>query len=492
MGQQLRVLFASAEVVPYAKVGGLADVAGALPKALADLGADVRVAMPLYGSISRKEHAIGRAAETQAVTVAPWGEKASFRQATLPGSDVGVVFVENKTFFGRTGVYSNPKTGVGYDDNADRFAFYNRALLEWVRTGGWVPHVIHGNDYHCGLLSAYLRMRYGDDAVMRDVRTVFSIHNLAYQGRFPMEIFGRLDLPEELAQPMGALEFFGEVNFMKAGLIFSDLINTVSQKYAQEIQESSEYGVGLEGVLRSRSSDLFGILNGVDYSQWDPETDELIAHRFGKGDAAGKEKNKQALLEAFQLPRPKGRVPLVGMISRLADQKGFDLILEKAEQILALDLQLVILGTGQKEYHRMLQQLQKKHPRQVGVALTFDNRLAHQIEAGADMFLMPSRYEPCGLNQMYSLRYGTIPVVRATGGLADTIADVDEDPSGGNGFVFREYRSEEMVSAIDRAVRAYADQAAWQVLVERAMSCDFSWARSAEKYQQLYHRALER
>jgi len=492
MSGSLRVLFAAAEVVPFAKVGGLADVAGALPKALAELGLDVRVIMPLYGSISKKDHGIGKVKELPSLTVPPDGKKAALWQTTLPGSEVKILFVENRALFGRTGIYSHPRTGQGYDDNALRFSFYNRAVLEYLRAADWIPQILHGNDYHSGLIPVYLRMRYGDDPGLAAMKTVFSIHNLAYQGRFPMDIFPGLDLPDELARPMGALEYYGEVNYMKAGLIFSDVLNTVSEQYAREIQSSGEYGAGLEGVLQSRSADLYGILNGVDYSQWNPETDPLIEHHYSHEDLSGKERNKAVLLEAFGLPRSSGRIPVIGMISRLADQKGFDLLLEKAEQILQLDLQLIILGTGQKEYHRRLEQVAKKYPRKLGLALTFDNTLAHRIEAGADLFLMPSRYEPCGLNQMYSLRYGTIPVVRSTGGLADTVTDLDASPEGGNGFAFQEYDAEVMVDAINRAVRAYADRDRWQQLIRRAMGLDFSWARSAERYRDLYHQALQK
>jgi len=492
MSGSVRVLFAAAEVVPYAKVGGLADVAGALPKALAALGLDVRVIMPLYGSISKKDFAIQKLKELPPLAVPPDGKKAVLWQTTLPGSEVKILFVENRALFGRTGIYSHPRTGQGYDDNAQRFGFYNRAVLEALRGSDWIPQIIHGNDYHCGLIPVYLRMRYGDDPNLAGIRTVFSIHNLAYQGRFPMDDFSGLDLPEELAHPMGALEYYGEINYMKAGLIFSDVLNTVSEKYAQEIQSSGEYGAGLEGVLQSRSADLYGILNGVDYSRWNPETDPLIDHPYSQEDLTGKEKNKAALLKAFHLPESANRIPLVGMISRLADQKGFDLLLEKAEQILQLDLQLVILGTGQKEYHRRLEQVAKKYPRKLGLALTFDNALAHQIEAGADMFLIPSRYEPCGLNQMYSLRYGTIPVVRSTGGLADTVIDLDGSPERGNGFAFQDYDAEAMLDALTRAIRAYADQNGWQALVRRAMGFDFSWARSAERYRELYQKALHK
>jgi len=492
MSESFRVLFAAAEVVPYAKVGGLADVAGALPKALAELGVDVRVIMPLYGSVSKQDFNLQKIEQLPPIAVPPDGKKTVLWQTTLPGSGVKILFVENRALFGRTGIYAHPRTGQGYDDNALRFSFYNRAVLEYIRTGDWIPQIIHGNDYHCGLIPVYLRLRYGDDPVLSGIRTVFSIHNLAYQGRFPMDEFPGLDLPGELARPMGALEYYGEINYMKAGLIFSDVLNTVSERYAQEIQSSGEYGAGLEGVLQSRSADLYGILNGVDYSQWNPETDPLIDHSYNRDDLTGKEKNKAALLNTFHLPQLSGRIPLIGMISRLADQKGFDLLLEKAEQMLQLDLQLVILGTGQKEYHRRLELVAKKYPRKLGLALTFDNALAHQIEAGADLFLMPSRYEPCGLNQMYSLRYGTIPVVRSTGGLADTVTDRDASPEEGNGFAFQEYDAEAMLDAITRAIRSYADRNGWQQLVRRAMDFDFSWARSAERYRELYQKALRK
>jgi starch synthase len=492
MAEQIKVLFAAAEVVPYAKVGGLADVAGALPKALEHLGLDVRVVMPLYGSVSREQFNLQEVCGPISVSMGEETETVTLWRAFLPDSEVEIYFLENQRFFHRHGVYADPKTGQGYADNALRFAFFNLALLEWIRKDGWRPDLIHGNDFHCGLIPAYLRTVFDHDPVLAGVKTVYSIHNLAYQGRFPREIISKIGLPQRLANPMEAMEFFGELNYMKAGLVFADVINTVSERYAQEIQQSAEFGVGLEGVLRSRSADLYGILNGVDYNHWNPEKDQLIAQRYGRGDLSGKRKNKSALLKAFGLPWLRKQHPLIGMISRLADQKGFDLILQASEEILALDLQLVILGTGQIEYHRKLQALQKRYPEKIGLALAFDNSLAHLIEAGADMFLMPSRYEPCGLNQMYSLRYGTIPIVRATGGLADTIRDVDQDPESGNGFVFEEYRADRMLAAIGRAVRAYADGSRWQKLVDRAMEADFSWGRSAQKYRQLYQRALEK
>ena len=488
----MKVLFAAAEAVPYAKVGGLADVASALPKALQRLDLDVRLVMPLYGSISRRQFGLEKVSSVKPISVSVGHEKAALWRAQLPDSGVGVYFLENQRFFSRPGVYSDPQSGESYADNALRFAFFDRAILEWIRGQDWRPNLIHANDFHCGLIPAYLRMNYAPDPLWAAVRTVYSIHNLAYQGRFPMEIFPQIGLPQELAQPMGAMEFFGEINYMKAGLVFADVINTVSERYAQEIQESAEFGVGLEGILRSRSGDLYGILNGVDYTEWDPENDQLISHRYGPGNLSGKQKNKVALRKILGLPSPPQESPLIGMISRLADQKGFDLVLQAAEKILALDLQLVILGTGHKEYHRQLRTLQKRHPAKLGLALTFDNGLAHQIEAGADMFLMPSRYEPCGLNQMYSLRYGTIPIVRATGGLADTIGDVDEDSTSGNGFVFKEYQAAKMLAAIQRAVKAFGNRGLWQELMNRAMAADFSWKQSAEKYRQLYQRALEK
>jgi len=289
---------------------------------------------------------------------------------------------------------------------------------------------------------------------------------------------------------MGPLEFWGKISFMKAGLVYSDVLNTVSETYAREIQESDEYGYGMEGILRERRNDLFGIVNGVDYNIWDPATDKLIPYNYSKDDLSGKLKDKRYLLERYNLPVKSRRVPLIGMVSRLADQKGFDILAEAINDIMSFDLQFVLLGTGEKKYHRLFTKIASDYPRRFGVKLAFDNALAHQIEAGADMFLMPSRYEPCGLNQLYSLRYGTVPIVRATGGLADTVKDYDPSTDTGTGFVFKEYSPSALLQAIDKAVSVFLNKTLWTKLMRRGMEEDFSWRVSAEKYLNLYRIAI--
>ncbi|MBP1648457.1 MAG: glgA, partial [Bacteroidetes bacterium] len=324
----------------------------------------------------------------------------------------------------------------------------------------------------------------------QDTRTVFTIHNMAYQGVFPRSVFAKTKLPANLLSEKG-IEAYGKVNFLKSGLVFADAITTVSEKYAEEIQSSDEFGAGLQDVVKDRKHDLSGIINGIDYTVWDPSVDELIPHRYDPKSIDLKTENKKALLAKMGLPFHE-RIPVIGIISRLADQKGFDLIDEVLDDLISLDIQLVVLGTGEKKYHDMFERTQKKYPQKVAVALTFSNELAHLIEAGSDMFLMPSRYEPCGLNQLYSLRYGTIPIVRATGGLDDTIEDYNASAGTGTGFKFKNYDSREMSRAVQRAVQAYADQAVWRKLMKTGMNKDFSWEASAKKYIQLYRSLVKK
>ena len=486
--QQLKVLLVSAEIVPFAKEGGLADVAGALPKALAEEGVDIRAVMPLYGSIDRKTFAIKPVKGLEKLEIEMDGqlETASVHTATIPGSEVQVYFVANGRYFDRKGVYNDPDTGEGYPDNPNRFIYFQKAVVAMLDRLGWRPDVVHCNDYQTGLIPFYLQRG------LERTATLFSIHNLAYQGVQPADIIPTAEIPPHHFYPMSPFEFYGQVNMMKIGIAFSDLINTVSPTYAREIQKDREFGCGLEGVLRSRASDLSGIVNGIDYSVWNPEIDELIPHNYSADDLEGKARNKKELLKRNSLPEPKAdkRVPLIGIISRLADQKGFDILEEALEKIMQLDVQIVVLGTGQHKYHEMFEAAAKRHPDKLAVNLAFDNALAHLIEAGSDMFLMPSRYEPCGLNQLYSLRYGTIPVVRATGGLADTIADFKPESGKGTGFVFKQYSAEALLEAIKRAVAQFGDAEAWSGLVANAMAADFSWSASAKHYIDLYDRAL--
>ncbi len=487
----MRVVLIAAEAVPFVKVGGLADVAGALPAALRRLGAEVALVLPKYSAIDNNRFGLHRLEHSFSLQIGGNYHEASLYVASMPGSDVPVCLIGNDYYFGRDGVYDDPATKLGYEDNGERFAFFQRAALVALKQLGWQPDIIHCHDHQTGLIPAYLKITYGADPFFQRTATLFTIHNLAYQGLFPPAVLPLAGLNPSLFYSMSPFEFWGRVNFMKAGISYADLITTVSPTYAREIQSTEEYGCGLEGVLRDRRNDLFGVLNGMDYSVWNPETDPLIAANYSADNLEPKKLNKQALLERAGLG--DGGAPLIGMISRLVDQKGLDLISEAADAILQLNVRMVVLGTGQKKYHDMLERMMSEHPSEVRAFFGFDEALAHLIEAGSDFYLMPSRFEPCGLNQMYSLRYGSIPVVRATGGLADTIRDFDETSGEGNGFVFHEYSARALLAAVRRAVALYRDKPdLWRRLMARAMREDFSWDHSARRYLELYQRALEK
>ena len=491
MARPLNVLFLSSEVEPFAKTGGLADVSGALPQVLKALGQEVRVMMPRYGSINDRKSHLHEMIRLKDIEV-PVGKKtypASVKSSFLTGvhDKVQVYFLDNEHFFGRAGLYVHPDSKKDYADNDERFIFFCRGVFESLRRMGWAPDIIHANDWPTGLVPAYLKTMYANDPLFKDTQTVFTIHNMAYQGQFPASSFPKTHLPAETFSLEG-VEAYGKLNFLKAGLVYSDAITTVSQKYAEEICSSEEFGSGLQGVVAARKKHLTGIVNGVDYAQWDPIADEHIAHRYDVRSLDLKVGNKKALLDKLGLPFDE-HVPVIGMISRLADQKGFDILGEVLEQLLNLDLQLVVLGTGEKKFHDMFERAAKKHPTRLAVSLTFNNALAHLIEAGSDMFLMPSRYEPCGLNQIYSLRYGTVPIVRATGGLEDTIDDIAG--SSGTGFKFKEYAGADLLKTVQRALTVFANQSTWKKLMRAGMAKDFSWEASAKKYLQVY-RSLAR
>jgi starch synthase len=483
----MKVLFVSSEVVPYSKTGGLADVAGALPKSLRRLGHDVAVATPRYAGITNEKWDLENALEDVAVELAGVRRAFAVRRTDLPGSDVPVYLVEHNEFFDRSGLYS--VNGVDYPDNAERMSFFSMATLETVKSMGWKPDVIHTNDWHTGLIPTYIKTLLKDDPFFSAAATVFTVHNMGYQGNFPRDKFPAVGLEWDQFTSE-RLEFYGSFNMMKAGLLDGDILTTVSPTYAKEIQ-TEEMGHGLDGVLRKRKADLYGVLNGVDYEVWSPENDKFIPRRFSAKDAvAGKKENKTALLAKLGLP-DRG-APVIGMISRLADQKGFDLIAEAFTGLLEMDMQLVVLGTGEAAYERLLTAAQAEGGGKVSATIGFDNALAHLIEAGSDMFLMPSRYEPCGLNQMYSLRYGTIPIVRKTGGLADSISNAsDKSIASGKatGFVFGDYTGKALLAAVRKGVRTYKDRRAWEGLMKNAMAQDSSWDSSAEKYVGLYEKA---
>ncbi len=483
----LKILLVSPEAVPYAKTGGLADVAGALPRAVAAHGHVVRLTMPLYYHVDREKFGLRRIASD--LTARIDGRSESFDVYAADGNGFEAWFIEHSGFFQRPELYRDPSTGSDWADNDVRFAFFSRAVLECCRNLDFIPDLIHCNDWQTGLIPALLKVdnRYSD---FENTATLFSVHNIAYHGSFPKESFGKLELEWSLFAPGGGFEFWNKVSYLKAGLCHAGMLNTVSETYAKEIQDSNEYGYGFEGVLTHRSKDLRGILNGIDYEVWNPATDELIPANFTPEKPAGKKKCKTALRKQAGLPLVRKDIPIIGIISRLADQKGFDLIAEVADDLLSLDLQVVVLGTGDQKYHELFTALQKKYPKKIAVFLEFNDRIAHLIEAGSDMFLMPSRYEPCGLNQMYSLKYGTLPIVRRTGGLADTIENANPMKGTGNGFVFNNYDSKEMLSAIKFALEVYRDKNVWGVMMLRAMRQDFSWDVSAQKYIELYRKAV--
>ena len=487
----LQVVLATAEALPFAKVGGLADVAGALPRELARLGARVTLVMPAYRAIERARFDLRPVERVSGGTV-PVGARLEpwrLESARMPDADVEVLFVGG-SLFERDGIYTDPHTGRAFPDEAERWIFFCRAALAALRALGRRPDVLHLNDFHTALAAAYLRQPEAA-AGLQGAASLLSIHNLGYQGLFDARLFPLTGLPAWYMAPLAPLEFWGRMNFMKAGLVLSDALSTVSPTYAREIQGSDEFGYGLQGVLRERSDDLFGILNGIDDGVWNPSLDPLIAARYDCGDPAPKETCKRALLERVGLPY-EAHTPVFGCISRLADQKGFDLLLAALPRLLERGLQLVVLGSGQREYESALLGATREHPRQVSVTLTFDDALAHAIEAGCDFFLMPSRYEPCGLNQMYSLKYGTVPVVRQTGGLADTVQEWNPARREGNGFVFAPYTPEALRDAVERALAAFADPHSMRRLRLAGMGADFSWTRSARRYLDVYERAMAR
>jgi len=484
----LKILLVASEVVPFAKTGGLADVAGSLPKALAtvgndNLGNDVRVALPHYkgieGAVYRTDFPVlfNSRAETAIIREASIEAQYQGEHRVIP-----VYLIDNHHYFYRDGMYMFP-------DEAERFTFFCRAVLEMLPRLNWQPDLIHCNDWQTGPIPFFLRVRYDREPFYNKIATVFTIHNLQYQGNFPRETLHLLGVGDEFFTP-DLLEFYGTVSYMKMGILYADIINTVSRTYAAEIQRP-EMGERLDGLLRKRSHDLYGIVNGINYHEFNPKTDHRIHRNYDRESVENKKENKYALQKEMHLPVRD--VPVLGLISRLVDQKGLDLIARIGDRLLAEDVQFVVLGSGDRHYEDMFRRLRERHPDKVGLYIGFNSILAQRIYAGADMFLMPSRFEPCGLGQLIAMRYGTIPIVRATGGLADTVHDFNPATGSGNGFVFSEYAESALWHAIERAVKLYREQPGqWMRLVRGAMELDFSWARSGVEYLQLYQEALAR
>ncbi|NLM13040.1 MAG: glycogen synthase GlgA [Epulopiscium sp.] len=473
-----KILFVSAEAIPFAKTGGLGDVAGALPYALKKLGADVRVVIPKYKCVSQKYMD-----ESKIVAEFPvyleWRKQ--FAHVHEYEASVPVYFIENDNYFDRDdGLY-------GYEDDHERFAFFCKAVLDMLPRIGFKPDIIHCNDWQTGPICLLLKEKYHEDLYYRSISTLYTIHNIQYQGIFGKEVLDLLGVPDWCFNPEG-VEFYGNVSYMKAGLVYSDAINTVSNTYAEEIK-TSQYGYGLEGVLQKRSNALYGIINGIDYEAFNPETDTSLYVPYSKKSLHLKKENKKRLQKDLGLPQKD--VPMIGLISRLVDQKGLNLIAEKMHDLMQEDIQFVVLGTGQYQYEEMFKHMQNTFPEKVSANILFNLDLAQKIYASSDLFLMPSLFEPCGLGQLISLRYGTIPIVRKTGGLADTIQAFDEATCKGNGFVFDNFNSDEMLGEIKRALKVYQDKDKWKLLIENAMDSDYSWEDSAKKYIELYKRIQE-
>jgi starch synthase len=473
----VKVAFVASEGVPFSKTGGLADVVGALPKALAALGHEVEVILPRYRSTPEGASVPHARSLTLALGS---GYKFAAVQDGGRAHQVQTYLIECPEYFDRDGLYQDK--GEDYPDNAHRFAAFSMAALEFLKHGATSPDIIHCHDWETALVPIYLRSLYQEDSYFGKTSVVFTIHNLGYQGLFPPHLLPQISLHASLFT-IDALEYYGRVNLLKGGILFSDFITTVSRKYAEEIQ-TPEFGCGLEGVLHSRADRLQGIVNGVDYAEWDPATDKLLAANYTPTNLKGKEACKKALLEKMGVQTPVLRRPVIGIVSRFASQKGFDLIATIAEQLAALDLYVVALGTGEPPHEELFRTMAAKYPEKFLVKIAYDNTLAHQIEAGSDMFLMPSRYEPCGLNQIYSLKYGAVPIVRATGGLDDTIEAFDG--KSGTGFKFQEYSPQALLATIHAALEAYQTPKIWQHLRQNGMKKDFSWTTSARAYSQIY------
>jgi starch synthase len=475
-------LLIGSEVHPFAKTGGLADVLGALPSALARLGWDVTVALPRYRRVSA-----GVLVDEFPLNVGAFTAHVGFFDAPL-ADGARALIVDCPVLYDRDELYGPPD--AEYFDNPRRFAMLARAALEFAARRGVAPSVVHAHDWQAGLAPVYLDTVYAAHPILARTPSVLTIHNVAYQGTFEADWLPRLDLGwDELA--IDRMEYWGRISFLKGGINHATVVTTVSPRYAQEIQ-TPEFGAGFDGVVRARRADLVGILNGIDTREWDPARDRFLPEPFTAGDLSGKTAAKAAVLTRYGLPTDSlaMRRPLIGMVSRMVDQKGFDLIAALVDELPRLDASFTVLGTGEPRYQDLWISLAAAYPDRIAARIGFDESMAHLIEGGADMFLMPSRFEPCGLNQMYSLRYGTVPIVRAVGGLADTVRDYAPDRPESTGFVFEEYAPLALLATLKRAIAVFADARKWRALQEAGMALDHSWDRSAREYVRIYERAM--
>jgi len=486
----MNILFVAAEVFPFSKVGGLGDVMGALPQAIAHLGHHVRVVTPAYGTIDRTRFAFQKKQVRFKITIGSQSYPChilSYRPRR--NGNFEVFLVENETCFASRAVYTDVH-GRPYPDNPTRFLLLSLAALELCQSMNWSPDIIHCHDNHSAWIPVYLRNGWAERPIFRSARTLLTLHNIAYQGTVDMSFRTSLALPDDLFWSMGALEWYDQINPLKGGLILADGLNTVSPTHAREIMDDETLSAGLKNILHNRPDPVEGILNGVDYHEWNPHNDPHTGFPYDHQNLAGKKKCKQRLLNELGLPAEALRSPLIGVISRLVEQKGITILTEALRYILESDAYVVILGSGEEQYHETLRQIADRFPQRIRVELFYNPELSHLILAGSDLFLMPSRFEPCGITQMLALRYGTVPVVRKTGGLADTVSDWDGRQ--GTGFVFEEYSGAALLQAVQRAQTCFRNQRTWKKLMIAGMQQDFSWDRSAREYEALYRRLFSR
>lgn len=478
--QPLKILILAAEIVPFAKVGGLADVVGALPKALQALGHDVRLIMPRYRQVDPQRFHLNTILEAVPVSMGSYQAQISVCEGAI-GDQVPVYMIDAPRYFDRENIY-------GYTDDGERFILFCRAALEAARALDWVPDIVHCNDWHTGIVPNWMHTLYRDDPFFASTATVYTIHNLAYQGIFGYRLLEVAGVAANGFLYPQIAELAHVVDIMGRGILFADAVTTVSERYAQEILTPT-FGEKLDHLLRSRRDRLFGVLNGIDYQEIDPATDRYIHTRFDLASLEKREANKADLQQYAQFP-VNPDVPILSMISRLADQKGLDLVAQIIQPLLSQGIQFIVLGVGDQHYHELFQNLAARYPEQVAVFLTFNVELAQRIYAGSDMFLMPSRFEPCGTSQMIAMRYGCVPVVRSVGGLADTVREYDPQTGEGNGFTFTNYDPWEFFAAIVRAIALYRFKETWRRLQEHGMQADHSWRNSAARYADIYRNAL--
>lgn len=486
MRDSLSVWFLASEVAPFAKTGGLADVAGALPSALRKFGVDVRVGLPFYRMAKDGSFEMQKVLEGLEV---PLGDTRLVGDvlATSTEEGVPVYLFDREDLFDRPYLYGTPEGD--YPDNLERFTYFCRAALLFAEKAGLQFDVVHCHDWQTGLIPAYLKTLYRADPFFSGVSSVFTIHNMGYQGLFPREKLSACGIPISEFHPAG-IEYWNKISLLKAGIVYADAITTVSPRYGREI-ETPEFGMGMDDILKKRSADLCGILNGVDYSVWDPARDPHVPANYSPQRMTGKRRCKESLIQEMGLDPSMRKMPLLGMISRLDAQKGLDLLVQILDELLSLDVGLVILGAGDEHIQKAIQETAESHPGRLGLEIGFNDPLAHRIMAGADMLLVPSRYEPCGLTQIYALKYGTAPIVRATGGLDDTIQQFDPGSGKGNGFKFVEYEAKAFLGRIREALKVFHDGPGWMKLVENGMQADFSWEKSAREYIRLYEKIKE-